>query len=45
MWLCQRHSIGVTNFHGAASSARYRYNVARLTPKYFAMSLLVCPSP
>jgi hypothetical protein len=28
----------------AALSARYRYKVARLTPRYLAMSLMVCPS-
>lgn len=28
----------------AAPSVRYRYNVARLTPRYLAMSLAVCPS-
>jgi Type ISP C-terminal specificity domain len=28
----------------AASSVSYRYNVARLTPRYFAMSLPVWPS-
>jgi hypothetical protein len=34
------HSSG----EAARSVSRYRYNVARLTPSYLAMSLPVCPS-
>jgi hypothetical protein len=30
--------------YAASHSPRYRYRVARLTPRYFAMSLPVCPS-
>src|SRR5258705_7920050 len=41
-------SRGTDNLDGrgqaAPSSVRYLYNVARLTPRYLAMSLPVCPS-
>jgi hypothetical protein len=32
------------NDYAAGISDRYRYNAARLTPRYLAMSLPVCPS-